>query len=103
MLGIKSQSNKIMQKLNKEEHNTNRDTDICGSPNMGYLHREIVSPSFIIIQQMKGYNLQHSHCNFLFLLSQSPMLEYNILSHPTLQYNALIQKDGFPSWAKTLT
>ena len=39
---------------------------------------KLPGPFFIIIQQMKGYNLQHSRCNFLFFLSQSPLSEYNI-------------------------
>jgi hypothetical protein len=37
--------------------------------------REIVRSFFFIIQQMKGYNLQHIHCNFLFFLSQYPLSE----------------------------
>jgi hypothetical protein len=63
-----------------------------GSTNMGYVHKEIVSPSFIIIQQIKGYNLQHTQCNFIFLFSQYPLLEYNILYDTQPQYNSLIQK-----------
>ena len=40
--------------------------------------KKLQGPSFIIIQQMKGYNLQQTCCNFLFFLSQSPLSEYNI-------------------------
>jgi hypothetical protein len=43
---------------------------------------KFLGPSFIIIQQMKGYNLQKTHCNFLLFLSQSPISKYNILHQP---------------------
>jgi hypothetical protein len=62
---------------------------------MGYIHEEISNPSFIIIQQMNVYNLQHTHYIFLFLLLHSPLLEYNVLYHTQPQYNSLIQKEGF--------
>ena len=39
---------------------------------------KLLGPSFIIIQQMKGYNLQRTRRNFLFFLLQSPHTEYNI-------------------------
>lgn len=35
---------------NMKTHQT-RDTDICGSPNLGYVHKEIVNHSFYIIHQ----------------------------------------------------
>jgi hypothetical protein len=62
--------------------------------------REIVMSFLFIIQQMKGYNLQHTRCNFLFFLSQYILSEYNIFSHPQPQYNSLIYRRGFPSRGK---
>ena len=46
----RSQSNEINV---EEECNTNKDTDIHGSPNMGYAHEEIVSYFFILTRKMK--------------------------------------------------
>ena len=46
-----------MWKQNIEECNKNRDMDICGSPDMGYVHGKIVNPFFILSSKMKGYNL----------------------------------------------
>jgi hypothetical protein len=57
--------------------------------------------SFIIIQQMKGYNPQHTNCNFFFFLSQSPLSEYNIHNNTHMQYNFLI-REGFLLRKKTL-
>ena len=42
---------------------------------MGYVHGEISSPFFILSNKMKGYNLHHICCNFLFTLSLSPLLQ----------------------------
>jgi len=35
---------------NTETHKT-RETNICGSPNLGYVHEEATNPSFNIIHQ----------------------------------------------------
>jgi hypothetical protein len=43
---------------------------------------------------MKGYNLQLNHYNFLFFLSQSPLLKYNIHDNTQSKYNSLI-REGF--------
>jgi hypothetical protein len=67
--------------LNLKPYNRDTISDIRGSPQCGTTPsppEKLPSPSFIIIQQMKGYNLQHTHCNFLFFLSQYPHSEYNI-------------------------
>jgi hypothetical protein len=31
-----------------------RDNEICGSPNIGYIHRETTIPSFTLSSKMKG-------------------------------------------------
>ena len=53
---------------------------------------KFLGPSFIIIKQMKGYNIQQTCCNFLFILSQSPHSEYNIHNDPSPQYISLIKE-----------
>jgi hypothetical protein len=50
---------------------------------------------------MKGYNLQCTHCNFLFFLSKSPLSEYNIRDNTQPKYNSLI-REGFLLGEKTL-
>ena len=40
---------------------------IRGSPNVCYVHgEEIVSPSLVPSNKVDRYNLQHTHCDFLF-------------------------------------
>ena len=67
-----------MWKQNTEDTQYNRRIDLRGSPSVGYVYQGNCQVLHFIIQQMKGYNLQHTQCNFLFFLSQSPHSEYNI-------------------------
>ena len=40
---------------------------------MGYVNGQIASPFFISSNKMKGYNLYHIRCNFLFTLTISSL------------------------------
>jgi hypothetical protein len=87
----------------KNKTQYNRDTDIRRSPSVGYIHQRNCEVIHLLLSsKMKGYNLQHTHCNFLLFLSQTPLLEYNIHHIPQPQYNSLI-KEGFLQGKKTLT
>jgi hypothetical protein len=56
--------------------------------------REIARSFLLLSNKMNGYNLQHTHGNFLLFLSPSPLSEYNIYDNKNPQYNSLI-KEGF--------
>ena len=62
---------------------------------------KFLGPSFLLSNKKKGYNLQHTHCNFLFFLSQYPLSEYKIHNNTQPQYNSLI-REGFLIGKKTL-
>ena len=42
---------KYSRNINIENTSSKRDSNIHGSPNLGYVHGETASPSFYIIQQ----------------------------------------------------
>ena len=48
-----------------------RDTDIRGSPSLGYVHPEQPVLPFLLSSKMKRHNLQQIRCNILYSLSQS--------------------------------
>jgi hypothetical protein len=57
------QSNKIkqMRKQNTEDTQYKRDTDLRGSPSVGYVHqRNCQVLSLLLSSKMKGYNLQQN-------------------------------------------
>jgi hypothetical protein len=57
------QSNKIKQmwKQNTEDTQYKRDTDLRGSPSVGYVHqRNCQVLSLLLSSKMKGYNLQQN-------------------------------------------
>jgi len=60
-IGVKkkgSWSNKINRCGNKMQKKQNkRDTDICGSPDLGYIHKEICRSFLSIFQQDEGIQL----------------------------------------------
>ena len=50
-----------MRKQNTKDTQYKRDIDLRGSSSVGYVHqKKLPGPSFIIIQQMKVYNLQQN-------------------------------------------
>jgi hypothetical protein len=55
---------------------------------------KLPDPSFLLSTKIKGYNLQHTRCNFLFFLSQYPLSKYNIRHNTQSKYNYLI-REGF--------
>jgi len=64
---------------------------------------QIASPSFLLSSKMKRHNLQQIRCNILYFLSQSHLSisrSENTHLYHNLKYNALIQREGFPSRAK---
>jgi hypothetical protein len=87
------QRNKIKKCGNKTKkiHNTIETQIYVVHPVWAMSTREIVKSFLLLSNKMKGYNLQHTHYNFLFLISQSPLSEYNIHNNPQPQYNSLIK------------
>ena len=58
-----------MQKKKTEDTQYNRDRFMWFTQCGLRPPEKFLGPSFIIIQQIKGYNLQQTHFNFLFFLS----------------------------------
>jgi len=74
-------SNKIKQmwKQNIEDTQYNRDTDLRGSPSVGYVHqRNCQVLPLLLSNKWRDTTYNKTPCNFLFFLSQSPLSEYNI-------------------------
>ena len=71
---------KYCRNINTENAHNKNDIDICGSPSLGYVHGEIVKPSFYIIQQTEKIQPTPDRCNSLFAL--------NLLSLPHSEYRS---------------
>ena len=95
---------KYCRNINTENAQNKRDTDIRGSPSLGYVHPEQPVLPFLLSIKVKRYNLQQNRCNILcFFLSQSHLSvsrSQNTHLFHSLKYNALIQREGLPSRAK---
>ena len=62
---------KYCRNINTENTQNKRDTDIRGSPSLGYVHLEQPVLPFLLSNKMKRHNLQQIRCNILCFLSQS--------------------------------
>ena len=94
---------KYCRNINTENAQNKRDTDIRGSPSLGYVHPEQPILPFYYPAKMKRHNLQQIRCNILCFLSQSHLpvsRSENTHLYRRLKYNALIQREGLPSGAK---
>jgi hypothetical protein len=59
--GPRSNKIKQMRKQNTEDTQYKRDTDLRGSPSVGYVHqRNCQVLSLLLSNKMKGYNLQQN-------------------------------------------
>jgi hypothetical protein len=82
-IGPRSNKIKQMQKQNTEDTQYKRDTDLHGSPSVGYVHqRNCQVLPLLLSSKLRDTTYSKTHCNFLFFLSQSPLSEYNIHHQP---------------------